>query len=138
MTTKTEKARPQSADDKTGTGLIVKKETREIEFQFTDKELQEKGSKLATAIHDKFKTLLDAKQSEIDLLSEQITDGFEKKTVTVEVKRNFESGLREYWYKGEKRGEEALTALDHQHELDLAEKNNIEANAETNDTQEKA
>lgn len=126
---------PQTPENPSGDGKPkTKKETREIEFHFSDKEIQDKGIKLAKtlqekhkieeekkAIADEFKMKIDAKQSEIDAITEQITNGFETRTVTVEVRRNFDTGMREYWYKDIKRGQEPLTAQDHQLELDMAE-----------------
>lgn len=133
---KQQTAENPSGDDKPK----VKKENKEIEFYFTPIELQEKGKKLAIVLQDKakiedekkhvadgFKSQIDAKQTEIDILIEQLTIGMERKNVIVEVRRNFESGLREYWYKDEKRGEEPLTKQDHQLDLDLAIAGNLEA-----------
>lgn len=128
------KKQKQTAENPSGDGKPkVKKETREIDFLFTPDELQQQGKRLAIAFQDKckieeekkqtndvYKTKIDAKQTEIDVLIEQVTVGYERKTVTVEVIRNFESGMREYWYKGEKRGEEPLKAHDHQLDIDLA------------------
>lgn len=129
------KKQKQSPENPSGdpTKPKVRKETREIEFHFTPEELQEKGRKLANALQDKakieaekkanadeFKVKIDAKQTEVDVLTENITMGKETKTVTVEVIRNFESGKREYWYGGVKRDEEKLTAKDHQLDLEDA------------------
>lgn len=127
------KKHAQTSEDPTGSGMKVRKETREIEFHFTDKEIQDKGVKLAkcikekASIEDELKSIkadytakIGAKQTEIDTITEQISNGHEIRTVTVEVRRNFETGKREYWYKGEKRGEEPLTAKDHQMDIDDA------------------
>lgn len=108
----------------------VKKELRDIEFQFSDEELQEKGKKLAEAhiekakieaekkaVNEKFNEQIKGEQSKIDILSKHIDEGYEEKTVTVEVRKNFDTGMREYWYKDVKRAEDPLTAEDHQPEL---------------------
>lgn len=129
------KKQRQTSGNPSGDGKPkVRKETKEIDFHFTSQELQDKGKKLANVLQEKtkieeekkqnadaFKLRIDAKSTEADVLIEHLTIGMERKIVTVEVRRNFDSGQREYWYNGEKRGEEALTAKDHQLDIDDAE-----------------
>lgn len=106
------------------------KESRDIEFHFTEDELREKGDKLATANIAKariesekkqadagFNERIKAEQAVIDILSKHIDDKYEDRTVTVEVRKNFDTQMREYWYNGVKRGEEPLLDRDHQVEL---------------------
>lgn len=57
---------------------------------------------------------LNAKEAEITLISNSLASGFEKKTVTCEVRKDFTKGEKTYWHDGDHVGTEKLTAADHQ------------------------
>lgn len=119
---------------KTGSIATSQKETAEIELKFSEPQLLDRGKKLCKTLQEKgaledeknatakgFKDKIDAKQTEIEILTSEIQAGFETKKVSCEIVRNFDSGKREYMYQGVKVKEEPLRASDHQLDLDLAE-----------------
>lgn len=139
---KEEKSKDKPATEKNAEGheiaIIKKKMMRDLEFPFTDADIQKKGLALAKATiekgkiedekkqaNDAFKIRIDEQQGIIEKISDELTVLFEVKTVSVDVVRNFTTGKREYWYgKGDaykKYGEEKLTSSDHALELDLLE-----------------
>lgn len=115
----------------------IKNENHQIRYEFLPDEITQKSRQLADAVQDRnsivdekkeamsmFQSKIDAKTSEINILSKQISNGHELKTVLCEVIRNFTKGVREYWWDSKFYDSEKLTAADHQIELDLSEKNN--------------
>lgn len=112
----------------------VLKEQAEIKLTFTDEEIVKKAKQLVktsrekTALElekkmeaEKFASLIAAKETTIEALKKEIEDGAETKNVICEIKRNFTTQKREYWYKDEKVKEEPLRKTDHQLDLDIAE-----------------
>lgn len=112
----------------------TRKENVTIELKFTEAEIGKRGQQLAKALqeigvieaekkasNESFKSKIDAKQGEIEILTEQISSGFEMKLVSANVIKNFTSGLREYHYEGKKVKEERLGSTDHQLELVIKE-----------------
>lgn len=135
----------QTASNPSGGDIapVIKKESALIEYRFSQDEINDKSKRLALACQDiasiedekrqmttSFKFKIDGKQSEINILSNEIANGYEMKTVTCDVHRNFTTGKREYWHEGKMYHTESLTAQDHQIELDLAEENNSDDSEE--------
>lgn len=111
------------------------RENYTFNHRFTDSEIREKSAQLADtciqkkAIEDEKKTVmsdythkLNAKEAEINLISNSISSGFEKKTVTCEVRKDFPKGEKTYWHEGDHIGTEKLTAADHQLQMDIETK----------------
>lgn len=111
---------------------VVRKENYSYEHEFTQEERNDKASQLArscaerSAIEDEkksanssFKDRLDSKQSEINLLSRHLNEGHEYITKTCEAHFNFDKGIKEYYYEGNKVGEAKLSASEYQLKADL-------------------
>lgn len=129
-------AKPRTDDDrpkKTQIPPVTRsKELRNIRYAFTEAELQDKSKQLATACTEKqhiedekksvnsdFKAKIDAKTSSINLLSNHISNGFEMRNVECEVEKDFEKGIKKYFYDGKEYDSVPLTALDRQAELNF-------------------
>lgn len=78
----------------------------------------------AKAAADTFKQELASKDLQIEELSQCITNGYQYVTRKVQMVRNFDSGMREFWLNDKLVAEEPLTAKDHQLDLEDAEAQN--------------
>src|SRR5689334_18813958 len=98
-----------------------------IRYMFSEAEQHQNSKELAEAcgqkketedekksIMSQFKAKIDSHDARIGLLSKWITTGYDYRSVTVQVKRNFDTGYKEYYYQGELVDQEKLTAEDHQ------------------------
>lgn len=113
------------------------KEQVEIDLVYSEKQLGEKGIKMAKAFREfqeleteksrvtkEWNDKIVAKETEVETYQKQLEAGKETLLVTAEVHRNFTTGKREYHYQGKKVREEKLRATDHQLEMQLAESKN--------------
>lgn len=129
--------------DEKGDAKKVRKEMRDLDFHFTDSEMQKMGIQLAITHRelgeinaekkvelDSFKMRIDAKQTIIDTLSKELEDGYATRNLSCEVKLNFETGMREYWHSGSMRDSEPLRAEDHQ--TDIFEEDHLKDNKKIN------
>lgn len=112
--------------------LPTKKRNWMFNYNFTEEELKEKSLQLAQICNEKnridddkksaassFKSKLDAKQSEINLLSNQIATGSEMVTKTCDCIYDHDRGIKTYIYDGKEVGQEKMTSADYQGELEL-------------------
>lgn len=118
---------------------IVDKEIRE---EYSDADITKMARRMATAMKEKdqakeqakiaadeWKTKQNILDSEIEELGNVINQGFQYVTVKCSLVKNFDTGKREYSYKGQIVLEEELTAKDHQLDIEDAEKANKEEEA---------
>lgn len=121
------------------------KELRNIRYSFTPEEMSSKSRMLAEACSKKtqieaekksvvseFKAKIDAQDSQINLLSCHITNGFETRNVECEVDKNYETGFKTYTFEGKEYDKVALTNLDRQTELNLINQARAKADNKTN------
>lgn len=93
--------------------MAIKKELHTIRYTFDKNELAQKSTQLAETCGEKsrlveekksvnsdYKAKIDAKDSIIGLLSSNITNGYEIKTVECEVECDYDKGLKRYYYQG--------------------------------------
>lgn len=110
------------------------RENYDFKYTFTPDEITQKSQQLARACKDRsaiedekkavmanFKSKIDSATAEVNLLSNQISNGYEYLTKTCEVIKNFDSGKREYFYEGVLVGTEKLRPSDYQEVIEFAE-----------------
>lgn len=113
---------------------VNRKENYEFQWNFSQDEIEQKSRQLARACADRggeedelkaikssFKARIDAKTSEINLLSRHINDGHERRYKTCDVQYDFDGGKKIYFFDGIKVGEEKMSAKDYQLEAQLPE-----------------
>lgn len=119
------------------------KELRNIRYAFTSEELTSKSRQLAEACTKKtqietekksvvseFKAKIDAQDSQINLLSGHISNGFETRNVECEVEKDFDKGIKKYSHNGITYDTVPLTNLDRQTELALINQGRAKANGD--------
>lgn len=105
-----------------------------FDHEFNDKEISQKADQLADAciernrlmdekkhINSEFTAKIDAKISEINIISGHISHGYEKVTKTCDLVKDFDKGVRIYMFEGKEVGRDKLTAKDHQIDIPLEE-----------------
>jgi len=110
-------------------------------YEFNEKEIIEKAEQLADAriecnkieeekkmVTSDFKAKIDAKQAAINMLAGHIQNGFEKITKACQMTKDFNRGLKFYFYEGKNVGEEKLTAHDYQLQADFEEGKRTDTN----------
>lgn len=124
--------------------IVIKKENHTIEYHFTKEEIEVKARELAHGCHElaniqqakkqvmsEFNDKIEGKQLQISTLSNHVTSGTEMKTVLCEVRKNFSTNIKEYFFEGKLYDTVPMTAADLQIELPLVESevgNQTEAN----------
>lgn len=113
--------------------LVTKaKELHTIRYPFKPEELAEKSKQMASAVDEKnrladdlktikseHKAKTDAKDAIINLMSSHINNGYEMKNVECEVEKDYEKGVKTYFYNGVKYDTVPLSNMDRQTELAL-------------------
>lgn len=103
-------------------------------YEFNDKEITEKAEQLASAciernritdekkhVMSEYSAKIDSKTSEINILSGHIEAGFEKRTQACQMFKDFDKGVKAYFFEGKQVGEEKLTQHDYQMQADFEE-----------------
>lgn len=98
-----------------------------IRYTFSKEETQANSKELAEecgqkkecedekkSVMSQFKAKIDSHDARIAMLSKWITTGYDYRSVECVVKRNFETGYKEFYYQGELVDQEKLTPEDHQ------------------------
>lgn len=124
---KEENGSETTEETKTLPNQVSRKENYDYERKFTREELEEKSKQLVRAVREKaaledqkksamsgFKSKIDSKTAELNLVSDQINTGSEYVTHTCDALLDYEKGTKTFFYNGEIVGEEKLTAADHQ------------------------
>lgn len=112
----------------------VRKENYNFQYFFTEEELKAKSKQLAKScaeldsIEDELKTVkaqfksrTEAKQAEVNLLSNHINNGHEWLFKTCVVQYDFDRGRKCYFFEGVLVGEEKMSAADYQLKAELPE-----------------
>ncbi len=114
--------------------IVIQKlpELRNVKHTFSPDELQKFSRQLAEACASKdsldaekksvmssYKSKIDDADAKVQLLSKHINMGYEHRMAECEVRKNFETGKKEYWFDKKKVDEVMMTAADHQ--LDISE-----------------
>lgn len=107
-----------------------KDEMHRIQYHFTEAEIKEKAIRLAAEIQERskledeladikaqYKSKIEAKNSEINLLSSQVNSGFEMKEVRCQVMKDFDKGTKDYIYDGKVYATVRMTDRDYQTEM---------------------
>lgn len=131
------KAKPITYKKGDGTPPSIIRERAKIKIPLDEKARLEKAEQLCKLLDEKadledkkrsvaskFAEDIQAKQTEIDIVQEQVAKKYEEKDVICDILRDFDKGVRVYQYKGVSYHTEPLTARDHHLDLDLAEENN--------------
>lgn len=100
---------------------------RKVKIEFAEDEKAHMGEKIANALKEldsieeekksavaEFAAEIKAKKAEISILKDNINLGYEYQNVDCELKKNFDSGYREYWLDGKIVDEEPIRPIDHQ------------------------
>lgn len=124
-----------AAKNNTGVSKVPLKEKCEIDFPFDQETKNKKADQLVNALDQlgaledekkdvtsKLAEKIKAKEAEVELIKNQLKAKKETKNIVCEIVRDFDRGVREYWFDGKKLKEEKLRATDHQHDLLAAEK----------------
>ncbi len=112
---------------KTQTVPVVKKKNFNFEYKYTEAELKEKAKLLSEACAERnsiedakksaastFKSQIDGKNAEINILAENIRTGRQYLTKTCDCHYDFDKGVKTYAYEGDVVGEEKLSEQDYQ------------------------
>jgi hypothetical protein len=115
-------------------GVKTIQENYDFKYTFSEEEKAQKAQQLARACKERngiedekksvmanFKAKIDSATAEMNLLSNQIANGYEYLTKTCVVIKDFDKGVREYFYEGVKVGEAKLKPFDYQEVIEFAE-----------------
>ncbi len=103
-------------------------------YDFNNEEITQKAEQLASAciernkitdekkhVNSEYQAKIDAKTSEINILSGHIESGFEKRTAACQMFKDFDKGFKYYFCNGKQVGEEKLNQHDYQMQADFEE-----------------
>lgn len=112
---------------KTETTQVVRKENYNFKYKFSKEELEQKSKQLAMSCEERnkvedqkksvnsdFKSKIDSKNAEINIVSNHINTGYEWLTKTCDVQYDFDNGFKTFVYDGEIVGKEKMTPNDYQ------------------------
>ena len=105
-----------------------------FDYRFTEEEIAQKSASLATQVEHRnnlinemksiakdYKGKIDLVTSEINILSNNITTGKERVKRPCKCVMDFNKGVKEFYYEGEKVGSEKMDSLDFQLQITVKE-----------------
>jgi hypothetical protein len=115
-------------------GRKLSREVYDFAHTFSEEEKAQRAAQLARACKERneledskksvmsdFKAKIDSKTAEINLITTEYTNGYEFLTKSCEVLKDFDKGVKEYFYEGIKVGEAKMKSGDYQEVIDFAE-----------------
>lgn len=112
--------------------VVKSKESHTIRYAFSPDDIQEKAKRMAASVQKKssindelksiksdFKSRLDQEDAIINQMGQHIANGYDNRNVECDVVKDFEKGIKTYFYNGVEYDTAPLTNSDRQTELNL-------------------